>query len=165
MSIVSDAISEIRDFVEKFTADSFFKHPQNIAKFGTAYKHLHSLLIWSLLIERGEFPEAQFGAHPKEGISDLAHAFGLTTFSLYKPARMMARSGIENIVRTIVAEKNGDYKVKSIHSLFDNANDVLRDSSNSQNLIQNLRNLYGDLCLTVHSAHEDHLALRARPQK
>jgi hypothetical protein len=72
----------------------------------------------------------------------------------------MARSGVENIVRMVLAGAGGDYQVTSVYSLFDNANDALKNQAASRRLLGNLRALYSELCLTVHSAHEDHLALR-----
>lgn len=160
MSIVSEALVEIQEFVESFKADSFFNHPKADKNFQPAYKQLHSVLIWSLLIEGGEFPEDKFGIHPKEAVSDLAHSFGLTAFSLYKPARVMLRSGIENVIRMIVANSGGDYKVSLVHSLFDGANEASKDDVASKKIIGNLRSIYRELCLTVHSAHDEHLALR-----
>jgi hypothetical protein len=160
MSIVSEAVAEIKEFVSTFKADSFFEYPKSTLKFQSAYKQLHSLLIWSLLIDRGDFPEDQYGIHPKEAISDVANAFALTTFSLYKPARVMTRSGIENIVRAVVSSLGGDYQVKSVYTLFDSAIALLSDKPIPRRLVCDLRVIYGELCLTVHSAHQDHVALR-----
>lgn len=160
MSIQSDAVDEIREFVEGFSADSFFQHPKATPKFTTAYKQLHALLIWSLLITKGEFPEEKFGVHPEECISDASQAFALLTFSLYKPSRVMARSSIENIVRVAVADAGGDHEVKSVYTLFDNAKATLNDDQIAKAIMVRLKVLYGELCLTVHSAHEDHVALR-----
>lgn len=160
MAAHSEAVAEIRHFVKIFSADTFFEHAKATAKFSTAYKQLHSLLIWSLLIEEGAFPEKDFGVHAEEAVSDAAQAFALLTFSLYKPSRVMARSAIENIIRVIVAEAGGDYDVNSVYSLFDGANAVLFDDKIAKPLVTRLRTLYGELCLTVHSAHEDHVALR-----
>jgi hypothetical protein len=50
--------------------------------------------------------------------------------------------------------------VKSVYTLFDNANAALKDDPIAKTIIGRLRTLYGELCLTVHSAHEDHVALR-----
>jgi hypothetical protein len=160
MSVASDAVSEIRDFVERFSADTLLSRPKPTAKFTTAYKQLHALLIWSLLIQKGEFPDASYGVHPEEAISDASQAFALLSFSLYKPARVMARSAIENAVRVVVANAGADYGVKSVYVLFSHANDALTAEPIAKSIIAKLKTYYGKLCLTVHSAHEDHVALR-----
>jgi hypothetical protein len=160
MSALSEAVAEIEDFVKQFSADSFSNHAKAKARFSTAYKQLHAMLIWGLLIPEGEFPEKKFGVHPEEGLSDASQAFALLAFSLFKPSRVMARSGIENMVRVAVAHANGDYAVKSVYSLFDNADDAFKNDPITKPIISRLKALYGELCLTVHSAHEDHVALR-----
>jgi hypothetical protein len=160
MSIQSEAVEEIAIFVKGFTVDSLFDRPGKKPKFTTSYKQLHALLNWAIIFAGGDFTEEKFGDHPQEGISDISQAFALLTFSLYKPSRMMARSAIENIVRVIVADAGGDYKTKSVHALFDNAKALLADNLIELPIIHRMIALYGELCLTVHSGHQDHLALR-----
>ncbi len=165
MSVTSASVAEIKSYVEDFSVDSLFAHPKSALGFSTAYKQLHSLLIWTLLVEEKEFPEAQFGKHPIEGISDISQSFALLAFSLYKPARVMARSAIENIVRVVVADKGGDYQVKSVYALFDNATGILAGDATALAVLAKLKTLYSELCLSVHSAHPDHVALRVPFEK
>lgn len=160
MSSTSEAVSEIRSFVEDFKADSVFSNSITSSSYSLACKQLHALLIWSILIEDGKFPSKDYGLHPKEGISDISQAYALLTFSLYKPARVMARSAIENLVRVVVAGAGGDFEVKSVYILFDNAKAVLNCDPTAKGLLAKLKALYAELCLTAHSAHKDHVALR-----
>jgi len=160
MSIHSESIDEIKKFVKGFSADSLFDYKKTSEKFSSAYKQLHALLIWNLLLPKGEFPNERYDFHFEECVSDISQAFSLLTFSLFKPSRVMARSSIENAVRVIVADAGGDHKVKSVHSLFDIAKENLDDDIITKSLISNLKSIYGELCLTVHSAHKDHIALR-----
>lgn len=160
MSDISDAISEIRDFADSFLVDSLLSRSKLSASFSTSYKQLHALLIWSIVIDGGSFPKNSYGHHPKEAISDISQAYALVTFSLYKPSRILARSAIENITRVVVASKGGDYEVKSVYTLFDIAKDILEEDLLAVKILASLKVIYGELCLSVHSAHKDHVALR-----
>jgi len=152
-------IREIQRFFETLSIDIPFSQEKELGKFKIAYRQLHSLLIWNMIITGNQIPEDNYGKHFREGISDMSQGFALISMSLYKPARMMARSSIENVVRVSVAHRNGDYKVKSVYNLFDIALGLYKNSEQSHRILQQLHQEYGDLCRTVHSAEDKYLSL------
>jgi hypothetical protein len=153
------AVAEIKEFLETLAIDSPFSRASAASKYKLAYKKLHSLLVWNMVLSQKSLPQDKFGFHFHEGVSDVSQGYGLLALSLYKPARMMARSGVENFIRVAVAHRDGNYKARSVYELFDEARFLFGDSKEALSDILELQRCYGLLCLTVHSAAEDHLSL------
>lgn len=159
MKELNSGVAEIQQFVDTLSIDSPFSREGASRKFKTAYRQLHSLLIWNMVVTPAVLTEANYGKHFQEAVSDASQSFALISMSLYKPARMMARSAVENVIRVAVAHQEKDYKVKSVYALFDLALASHTGAPQSLAIIKQLKQLYGELCLTVHSAKEEHLAL------
>ncbi len=86
--------------------------------------------------------------------SDLAQGMICWTHGLYKPANLMLRSSIETYIKGIVAiEDKSILTEKSMYKVFEMAEEAscFKDKLGAKNF-QVLRQNYGELCITAHSA-------------
>jgi hypothetical protein len=88
-----------------------------------------------------------------EYFSDLVGVMGCAVHSLYKPANMLLRSAVESFVRGLAGLTSLEAKeTKSVYRLFELAahQQVFQDASEVD--FSALQQVYGQLCLHVHSA-------------
>jgi hypothetical protein len=125
---------------------------------------LAALQIWSrfcVLAESGSSsvhpvpvdPSADTLSYIGEYFSDLVGVLGCLIHSLYKPANMLLRSAVESLVRGLAGITLLEAKeTKSVYRLFELARDQQVFQGASVVDFSALQQIYGDLCLHVHSA-------------
>lgn len=154
----AEALADIRAFIEKLQLDGASIDPDSKAA-RTLYRRFHGLLIWHHLGGRAEFDE-QTRTYLHECVADASAAYFLTVVGLYKAARASLRSSIENVYRVVVAEAGEDLaEFDSVPSLLEKAKEVSK-TLNQNVRIGTLYGLYGELCLTVHSASPEYMSLK-----
>jgi len=93
------------------------------------------------------------GQYFAESCSDFAQACFCWMHGAYKPAAIMLRSGIETFVKACVADNRPDLLTESsVFELMAAASHEPSFLGDSAVLFHRLRNEYGVLCATVHSA-------------
>lgn len=97
--------------------------------------------------------------HLGEFFSDLVAALSCLVHGLYKPSGMQLRSAVESLVRGVAGVTSLEAReTKSIYRLFEIASgeDPFRGDSVAD--FATLQQIYGDLCLYVHSGSKAHRA-------
>lgn len=154
----AEALTDIRAFVEKLQLDGASIDPSSKAA-RTLYRRFHGLLIWHHLGSRDEIDE-QTRTYLQECVADASAAYFLTVIGLYKAGRASLRSSIENVYRVVVAESGEDLaSLDSVPALLDRSK-IVSKTSNQNARIGNLYTIYGELCLTVHSASPEYMSLK-----
>ena len=165
MSLINENVKDIHDFISSLSIDSPIKEKENAKKYSTAYRYFHSLLIWREALVRPGQKGINLDAllQYEELLSDLAYAQVLLLAGMYKPSRMMLRSSIENILRTIAIETGlAIAGVKFTYEL----TTLIRSSpigSNDSPVRSDLNaiiSMYSALCVYTHAASREFLALR-----
>jgi len=161
MSKLDDDLSEIEAFVRDLrflSGIGLSEHNRQL--FRSAYKQFHALLVW------GEVAEAQVGGllplktYFRETLSDISHGFVMTLLHFYKPARLSMRSGVENLIRSLLLIRGVDATgIHAVHELFNRGKSHFSAEAAIANKVIQLEQIYGDLCKTVHSAKIDYMSL------
>jgi hypothetical protein len=88
-----------------------------------------------------------------EYFSDLVCVLGCAINGLYKPANTQLRSAVENIVRGLASLTSLEAgETKSVYRLFELASAQKPFQGDSSADLSLLKQIYGELCLHVHSA-------------
>ena len=150
-------LGKIRDFVRTLRFDA-----EGLAgptpKLKANYRHFHALLLWEMLIEQMALSE-EAKERCRESTSDLATAYLLNVLSLYKPARLAMRSGLENFCRFALAVSGQKFDHRNVYELLDRFQEVF-SSPPTKAAASALCTEYAELCKTVHSAAVDYMSLR-----
>ena len=161
MSKINDDMREIEKFLSEI---SFSTHglasEAGRSLFKASYKQFHALLVWGLVAEAQPASSRSFKTYFREALSDFSHAYALTLFNLYKPARISLRSGVENFVRSILLLQGikAD-EIVTVYGLFDCIKLHYSSDSTISGRIHKLTASYADLCKTAHSAKTDYMSL------
>jgi hypothetical protein len=92
-----------------------------------------------------------------EYFSDLTGALACVCHGLYKPANILLRSGIENLVRGLASLSSLEAReTTSVFRLFEIASSTTPFIGLCAPFFQTLQQVYGDLCSFVHSATPSH---------
>ncbi len=94
----------------------------------------------------------------EEAISDIGSGFSCCIHGNYKPAFMMLRSSIENYLRFTSCEFNHEAKTTTVISnLFEIAKDIPIFENQNRDYLNQLRQIYGELCAYTHTASLTHM--------
>lgn len=161
MNKINDDLKEIEKFLSEI---SFSAHglasEAGLPVFKASYKQFHALLVWGLIAEAQPASSRLFKTYFREALSDISHAYALTLFNLYKPARMSLRSGIENVVRSILLLQGVKAdEIATVYGLFDRIKLYFSGDATISARIHKLAASYADLCKTAHSAKTDYMSL------
>ncbi|GJE27231.1 hypothetical protein [Methylobacterium organophilum] len=165
MSAQSDGVADIHAFIEGISFEDVLADGACKQTFAQAYKYVHALLIWHEAVANPKKPvaDAQAVLQFRELLSDLAACQVLLLLGMYKPARMMLRSSIENILRTVAHEQgfltSGAKFTYELITLV-RSSKIGADGSPVKNDLNQLIQMYSDLCSYAHAADEAKLALR-----
>jgi hypothetical protein len=153
-------IKEIRDFLSGIRFDDAGFSEQHRTTIAAAYKQFHAVLIWHLVIEKTYAKGSPVKVYYSECVSDISHCFLFTLMHLYKPARMVLRSSIENLLRTLLFIKGVDAaKITVVYELFAATKSAFSGHATMVAVLKRLDSVYADLCKTVHSAKVDYMSL------
>lgn len=165
MTKITEAVEEIHKFVSKFTASSPLHIGDNSRTYSSGYRYFHALLIWreALGAAKRSKPNGDAVLQFDELLSDLSYAQFLALAGMYKPARMMLRSSIENMLR-VAALENGLSTVgaKFTFELITvvRASKIGDDRSPVKNDLNGIIDLYTKLCAYTHASERSYLSLR-----
>jgi hypothetical protein len=165
MKVVSDGVSEIQKFVDNLSFESPLSDADLNKSFAGAYRYIHALLIWNEQLGsaiKGK-PNSDAFVHFRELLSDLAAVQLLLLAGMYKPARMMLRSSIENILRIVALEQGclvaGFKFTYEVITVIKSSPLGLKTSPIKQD-ITSIVDGYSKLCAFTHAAAMTHMALR-----
>lgn len=101
----------------------------------------------------GAFDETTL-KYQKEVVSDLIMAFFCWSNGVYKPAKLLLRSSIENFVKAMVYVHCSDIvKIRNVYEVFETAGKQKPFSETYTNVhFGNIHAKYADLCATVHGS-------------
>lgn len=153
-----DGLKELRAFIESIKLSTHGLSAPN-SEMKVVYRKFYALLIYDYILQKS-LQNTEHKAYAKEAVSDLSHSFFLTCIGLYKPARTSARSALENLLRLLLLNKGVDaLTITSVFTLFDEANIAFSSSPSQKERIGRLRQIYQELCKTVHSSSVDYMNL------
>lgn len=169
MTRVADAdFLSLIDFLREYRTPDRLGAQVREALLKRVHKHLlASLLLWERLnelIAAGEarvasatVPEGEISAYIGEFFSDLVGSLACASNGLYKPANFLLRSSVENLVRGVAGVTSVEARQTTvIHRLFELASNEAPFVGNASSHFIRLKQVYGDLCLFVHSASPAH---------
>lgn len=158
MTSSSTALKQIKKYVEgrKLKVDGFDIKSANSKEL---YRRFHALLIWQLPLDVDGRPETE-RLYFRECLSDFATAYYLNINGLYKASKIVARSGIENLFRVLIAEKSNLDDLNTVPKLVTECKAIWGKDPIKLRIITSLYGLYGDLCKVVHSVAVEHMSLR-----
>lgn len=118
------------------------------------HRKLYSYMIFLGEQEsRGLFDETTL-AYQKEVVSDMIMAFFCWSNGVYKPAKLLLRSSIENFIKAMVYVHCSDIvKIKNVYEVFELAKKQ-EPFSDAYSIVhfENIHIKYADLCTTVHGS-------------
>jgi hypothetical protein len=157
------ALKDIKEFIKKTSLDSSTIEPSD-KRARSLYRRFHALLIWDYLVDRDDF-DAITRLYTRECVSDISTAYFLTSIGVYKAARLSLRSGIENAFRVTIADAGCEIgSIATVPDLVNSAKKVAKTDP-QKNRIDILYEIYGRLCLTVHSAEVRYMSLKVPFEK
>lgn len=165
MTKIKDSVDEIDSFVSGLKFDSPLKDPEYSKSFTSCYKYIHALLLWEHLL--GSTPKGKLEPdallHLRELLSDLSAVQTLVLTGLYKPARMMMRSSIENLLRVAALEQgflvSGAKFTHELISLVKSSKLAAKGAPAAPEL-EAIVASYANLCAYTHAATPKFLALK-----
>lgn len=162
---LNDLVREFAEYLNEFDAERNSVIISESVEFRTLYRQLTSLFIWVVLIrERRSTLQISRNAYARisEMLSDVMMATLLTSLGIYKPARMMLRSAIENFILYLCfgygVRRKSDKRFPEIMSQL---RDQPEASSNKEllNILGRLSGSYTELCKDVHTSTRLNMAL------
>jgi len=154
-------IAELVDFIDKYQPGHSLSQTEQRDIFKRPYKQYYAVLVWGLLSTKLLKPGTDEETYFREAVSDLAHGILLTLFNFYKPARMSLRSACENYCRFIyMSHGTSPNNEKSTYEVIASAQATSDAFPNMRLEVDKIADAYGELCLTVHSATVDYMALK-----
>jgi hypothetical protein len=154
-------IAELIEFIDKYQPGQSLSKTEQRDIFKRPYKQYYAVLVWGLLSNKLLNSGAPEEIYFKESVSDLAHGILLTLFNFYKPARMSLRSACENYCRFLyLSYGTAPQNEKSTYEVIAAAQATADKFPNVRTEIDKIAEAYGELCLTVHSAALDYMALK-----
>ena len=157
---VETELSRISDFIGALDlAKSARVDIDDVAK--DVYRKFHALLAWQVVLSKDS--ELKKNGAFDEFLSDSASSYFLHLTSSYKPCISMLRSGVENLVRTLLLIEGASVdNIDAVWELFAVARSHFLAKSADWNVIRidALHARYGEMCKTVHSASPEYMSLR-----
>jgi len=132
-----------------------------------AYKHvLAAVQVWAKLDQMlkderfrvgGLVPGPSESEYFLEFFADIVGSFSSMVHGMYKPANILLRSAVENLVRGLAGVLSSEaLQTKSVYRLFEIAQNEPAFTGVSATKIAELHVAYGELCLFAHSATSHH---------
>lgn len=154
-------ISDLVDFIDKYQPGASLESEDRRSIFKRPYRQYNALLVWGLLANEELLEGSDAEIYFREFVSECAHALLLTLFNFYKPARMALRSSAENFARFLTISENSLVQNdKSTYELLDAARLASDKYPGMRAEMEKVCSIYSELCLTVHSAKPDYMALK-----
>lgn len=125
------------------------------------YRKFHALLCWQTVLKSD--PDFTENERFEECLSDFSAGYLFLITSAYKPSIASVRSGIENLVRSLLLLKGVSVdSIDAVWELFSvaRAHFVALGQDPIVQRIDALHSKYGELCKTVHSADVEYMSLR-----
>ncbi|HMB09591.1 hypothetical protein [Saliniramus sp.] len=160
MKSIDADLREIEDFIDNLQFSSKDIRNQKIRPaFKSAYKQFKAVLIWNSFLQRKADIDDELKLFIRECTSDLSHSFYLFVLNFYKPARVLARSSIENFLRATLIHKSVNvFEIKSVFELFSSSKNMFCQDQDFLRLTAEIESLYASLCKTVHSTKFDYMS-------
>ena len=150
---VNSQVAEIVAFLNDFRSCEPDKKAV-LPELRESYKKFHAILIWQNVVNGSRDRSDEVKLYLNEVSADLAQSLLSALMGFYKPSRMMLRSAIENLMRVATLlegmkalECKTVYELSNLFKETELLNNKITDSS-----VQQLLNLYAQLCGYVHTA-------------
>lgn len=154
---VDKALASIKDFIEKGERESIVGKLGNVEE--VTYKRFHSLLLWSLSLQK--YLNEELSTVAREAVADASTCYLLFFHNFYKASLLSLRSSIENAVRLTCLASGVDVKdIATVPQLFSEARGLNRFDGLSTSIVNKLYMHYADLCNFVHSSSPDYMSLK-----
>lgn len=159
MNETSKSLNAIKEYLEAIRLDT--SGLQNASEnTRSAYTSYEGLLLVDLAIEQSNYSDVTKNFF-REFLSDSSYALLLTYIGAYKPAKLILRGSIENLLRFALSVKKRDASsIESVFRLFEESKKEYDKHIVVRPRIGILSGLYKDLCKTTHVVHIDYMALR-----
>lgn len=161
------SFKELEKYLEEYKLKRVAVDTDALPRLKPLYKQAYSLMVWRIYIV-GDADWGQGAAHADrakvyagESVSDVIQSVLLLVQGLYKPARMLIRSAIENVIRMMGAiEGQRVDGIKSVEEVFGVVanTDFYAGRARMVRLLQTARGDYAELSSYVHSA-DQHMSL------
>ncbi|WP_159392745.1 hypothetical protein [Methylobacterium sp. C1] len=164
MSNIDGYVTEVHNFISSLSFESPLSVSLNRKIYVGVYKYVHALLLWrEALNQAGSAVSADAVLQFDELLSDLASTQVLALGGLYKPARMMMRSSVENMLRVIALEQG--FVTSGAKFTFElitlvKASALADANSPVRSDLSSIVDSYSALCVYTHAASEEFLSLR-----
>ena len=161
----------LKEYLESYTLNAVINNPRQLDVIKTAHKgYLPFLQFWSVCLDaannntfsifgkRIDVSSQEF-AHFREAVSDVGNGLFCCLHGAYKSGHMALRSSIENYLRFATGpfDKSG-LSTTSVYELFDIAKTTHPFIDRRTAYLEQLRNIYVELCKFTHSATLEHMA-------
>ena len=153
---IQNDFDELWAFLKEYN----LKEPLNVEKFKiqlkTQHKKLYAVMIYmcELDFQNSNDFQSLSKSYVKETLSDLIQSLFCWCNGMYKPGFLSLRSAIETFMKAVIGNKDDSIFIeKSMYAVFNRAkeNDWF-NSSIGKKYFEYIRNNYGELCKSVHSA-------------
>ena len=162
--IVKDDFEDLKSFVREYTLATLLTDGDFVSFISSLHKKFYSYLVFieelrlcvdnknkKPVISKKQFEFLQ------ESASDCGQCLFLAINGCYKGTRLLLRSSIESFLKGIGLDEIPQIVTeKNVYQVFDDANSI--GAFNGTNLKADLHNIYGDLCMDVHTANSSHMA-------
>jgi hypothetical protein len=164
---IKNEFKELTSYLDEYSLHKIVDEKTFRATLKSIYQRYHALLVWNANIEGAAVwkdnakKDEQFRAYAKECTSDACQSVLLFVQGFYKPAYLILRSSIENIIKAIgIAE---DQNVLSLTSVFEiievvKYTNIIQSSKSAKKQFSRLKADYTTLCKYVHTADSAHMS-------
>lgn len=152
----------LKDYVGSYSLATIGSGALVVDALRAYHKGLYAYLCWKVEFAKQGNIRADEALWFNESVSDLIQVTPLLTQGLYKAAKMLQRSAIENFVRFYLKRSGVAVEViRSTFELLETAVTHKRTTGEAEvkRRLVRLREMYGGLCLYVHSAANDYVTL------
>lgn len=158
-------MDELVEFIRTFSMSSLCEEPKFVTFLSTLHKKFYAYLTLSEEMRKCQdnptkqpLLVAEQTAFIQESVSDCGQCLFLCINGCYKGARLLLRSSIENFLKgTCMDEISQIVTEKSVYQVFDDAE--LSDVFKKETILLNqLHDIYSQLCADVHTADQNHMA-------
>lgn len=157
----------LKEYISSYKIAPNLENPRYVALCKEMHRHYLALLIWSSEAKFGDgknflstIPE-ELIARIQESISDMGSSLFCWLHGTYKPANIMIRSSIENLIRGIGSIESSEIeKEKNAFKLFElsKSTAIFNKSPSIRSCLNALHGDYATLCADVHTATIENMA-------
>lgn len=164
--------SELLEFIDNYTLKESYSNRDLERSIKPMHKGYYSALVLIAEINhqgvrpdivssktRKDEQENIFWLYLNESLSELGSSFFLILNGCYKAAEQVLRSSIENFIKAYGSIEYHDFhKIKNVYEIFDQSGKTSFFSKGvGKHVHEQLNELYGNLCSTVHTGSEKEL--------